>query len=543
MDKFIETYSREARSWSELLQQAARYNAETNVANHIDEDVRNSVFNNPDYQGRFPAMESLAGGNLQYAEAPWLHGAFPAFAGWSAGSFTHPWFGTEAEQTTKATHFLSVPAEYKCPIYWFSFEDNCVYEGTAKYDCVDKTKILYNMHNTMYCAPKHISFILKWRKVTRPVKRGVYLQGAVEIISWIQNPYYRKYLIDVCSKVTSDKYGGSQQEIIGEGAAFIVTHPEIELLAKMRIAGTTSPAMLSKFFDTAYSSHPHRSFYSSRARATDSELSAWNRTFKEGKNLKEIISLPMPLIEYLWNIPDINVWDNVRKMWSLRDCTPDDIIQLLNTRDNVTISKIDEILRAKYQDKPIFSLTTLFNYLNRLDVYQGLSRTEALDLIRDCLAMSRRLEEAPDFIEKDSIEREHRLLMRRQTAVRNEKITQGIKAACTDKFAFENKQFFVRQIRDYDDLKKEGDQQHNCLVWAYDRRVADGTSLIYVIRAKKYPDISLISIELDPTGRFIRQKYLAYNKPVTDKQQLEFIDQWNDFRNNLLDAENVGETA
>ncbi len=41
--------------------------------------------------------------------------------------------------------------------------------------------------------------------------------------------------------------------------------------------------------------------------------------------------------------------------------------------------------------------------------------------------------------------------------------------------------------------------------------IAEGRSLIYVMREKKAPDKSLITIELTPKTHKIRQKLLAYN--------------------------------
>ena len=108
--------------------------------------------------------------------------------------------------------------------------------------------------------------------------------------------------------------------------------------------------------------------------------------------------------------------------------------------------------------------------------------------------------------------------------------------------------YFVRGIRSHDDLLDEANQQHNCVA-AYGSRIANGSSYIYVLREVAKPDKSLITIELSPDGRNIRQKYLeaeiwimavepspygrniiqkylAYNQPVRNRSQSEFIDRW-----------------
>ena len=46
------------------------------------------------------------------------------------------------------------------------------------------------------------------------------------------------------------------------------------------------------------------------------------------------------------------------------------------------------------------------------------------------------------------------------------------------------------------------------------------------MREVAHPDRSLITIEMAPNGKTIRQKYLAYNKPIHNKSQSEFIERW-----------------
>lgn len=72
------------------------------------------------------------------------------------------------------------------------------------------------------------------------------------------------------------------------------------------------------------------------------------------------------------------------------------------------------------------------------------------------------------------------------------------------------------------------EQQHNCVA-SYGQRIAAGQSYIYVMREVAHPDKSLITIELSPNGKTIRQKFLAYNKPIHNKSQSEFIERWTAF--------------
>lgn len=466
---------------------------------------------------------------------------------WCAGS------GSILEATSKGVSIVDnirqyclLPFEGKYPLYWFSKPDNTVYVGECKYDsskCAN-VKVIYEeirfgnkeikQEILDNCADiKDVNFYVHWKKADRPVPKdvsriyltkpvwrdGLYLQSFSEILNWVENPYYRNWINEYVNQ--------QESELAITSLAFLVTRPELEIINKIDINGQKGPTC---FYDLMTGGYCWGNL--------SSMFPQWNRIFKAGTKIKDICSLPTQLIHSLWNNPDLSQWDTARKMITLRGCTPDEIIRLSENRDRVRLNKIDEIIRAKYDDKPIFTIETLLNYINRLDVYQGVYEWEALDLIRDCLSMCRTLNRDPkDVFEKDSIKREHDLLMRSKRNYVDPKIIEGINKSCTDRFAYKNNQYFVRQIKSYEDLVDEGTRQHNCLVNAYSKRIAEGTSLIYVMRSLKNPESSLISIELDPSGQDIRQKYLAYNQYITNPDQLKFIKEWNQFRQKIIESE------
>ena len=85
--------------------------------------------------------------------------------------------------------------------------------------------------------------------------------------------------------------------------------------------------------------------------------------------------------------------------------------------------------------------------------------------------------------------------------------------------------YFVRPITEYDDLLDEAAQQHNCVA-SYADRIAKRQSRIFTMRETAHPEKSLMTIELSPDCRTVRQKYLAYNHPVHNRSMTEFIDRW-----------------
>ena len=430
-------------------------------------------------------------------------------------------------------NYICFPIHYNKPFYWFSLTDKVAYIGEAQI-VLDETKDLTkckkeNEDNYWHKEYYHRScgkLSITWKKVKRTSKSGVYLQPLNDILNYVElvyNTWYAKWVIEKLTTMKKSFYD----------IPFLVTHPELELLSKMCINETTGLPLASTIIEKQEVGYYYTYI-------TDSDRVLWNRNFKDGKNIKEITNLPSNILKFLWKKEDIRTWDAVRKMMELRKCTSDDIIRGFNNNyRGDQLNKIDEILRAKWENKPVFSYTTLLNYLDRLDVNEAITTDCALELIRDSLIMARQINEEPVFIEKDSLKREHDLLMRKQKEIRDEHIIKEIKNHYNDKYYFEDEHYLVRQIRDYDDLMDEGNQQNNCLRYAYAKRIADGSSLIYVMRKKESPDTSLISIEIDPTGEFVRQKYLAYNRTIENKNQLQFLTKWDKFRQKINAKEDI----
>ena len=110
---------------------------------------------------------------------------------------------------------------------------------------------------------------------------------------------------------------------------------------------------------------------------------------------------------------------------------------------------------------------------------------------------------------------------------RDEIISRDMQENCErmKKYNYTEGVYFVRAITSHDDLLDEANQQHNCVA-SYGRRIANGSSYIYVMREVANPEKSLITIELSPNGKTIRQKFLAYNRPIHNKSQSDFIERW-----------------
>lgn len=243
-------------------------------------------------------------------------------------------------------------------------------------------------------------------------------------------------------------------------------------------------------------------------------------------NPKKVFKTSKDIYNTLKNESDLEVWDAYRKLNNSRVISKESIIQAYDYGFSAKdMASAAEILKAKYNDKPIFTWESLNNYLARLDQYEAIDRIEAFHLLTDYLRMCRQLNVEPK-VDGDSLKREHDIMARNVLTIRNEKLSKELEKACSvnKEWDYEEDVFFVRHIKNYDDLIDEAKQQHNCVA-SYAQLIVKDKCRIFVMREKKHPEKSLITIELSPTGA-LRQKRLAYNQPIRNKAQSDFINRW-----------------
>jgi len=457
-------------------------------------------------------LEELDKANL--IEVPFTIELLQTYSRWD--SETHRHLG---DQT------VGLPETINKPYVYFG-EDGEAYQTTInivpKEGAIVRHESLYrNSKVKFYDESDAVLQIEKWKKMTRiSAVDPTCLQSKRVLIDWYQkkNPYgYKWFTEDLRNRPENkDIYNPWSRRSRKFDLPFIMTHPELEQLSKMTFNGAVGLPLLQDLVTT---------------HTTDSDRIMYERLFKPGTKASDIFVLPMNFIKVLWNKDDIKAWDSMRKMVQLRNCTIDDILQCENRRMRTDdYRKIDEVLRTKKLDgTPYFSFTTLLNYLGKIDVNEAIEREEGLVLIKDTIVMARAANQDANF-DTDSLKRTHDVMMRNARVYRNEVTCQKILERCTKKYNFQSGDYFARQIESYEDLIDEGTQQQNCLRYCYADSIANGTTLIYVIRKVADPNHSLISVELSPDGSTVRQQFKAYNKPVIEKSQLDFIEKWNEYR-------------
>lgn len=260
---------------------------------------------------------------------------------------------------------------------------------------------------------------------------------------------------------------------------------------------------------------------------SDSDIDMFNRLTQRGTSLKTIFKTPKAVYSQLKDCGSIRDWDNYRKLVKMGKVNASIIEDIYAMHFSAKeLDYISVILGCKYQGKQVFSFDSLLNYLQRIDQFEAISSAEALPLLKDYLNMCRILEIKPK-IDGDSLKREHdvtaRTLRQKKREINAQKMAEVYQI--NQRYDWERGPFLIRAVKDYDDLIDEAQQQHNCVASYYDSIISQ-KSRIFLMREKAHPDISLVTVELSRDCKQIRQKYLAYNRPIHNSAQTDFLNSW-----------------
>lgn len=282
---------------------------------------------------------------------------------------------------------------------------------------------------------------------------------------------------------------------------------------------------------------------SKRYSYTAATMESFNRLVQPGRNLKEIFKTSKAVYSLLKDEVKLKVWDEYRKFDKFGRIQPAAMRRFYESGewiDDRELSEFQKILGAKYRGKTVFTFESLENYLHRLDQYEAISPIEALPILRDYLQMCKQLEMKPK-IDGDSLKREHDIAARLCREKYDERMSEKMEKACEDlsRFNYEEKLFIIRGVKSYDDLLDEAKQQHNCVA-SYAELISRGKSFIYFLRQKSAPNKSFVTVEIEIAENmpYIRQKYMAFNRPVRNKAATEFLNRWlKVVRNRIADSE------
>lgn len=264
----------------------------------------------------------------------------------------------------------------------------------------------------------------------------------------------------------------------------------------------------------------------------------FNRLCGPGTSPKDIFKCSKAVYNVLKNEGNLDIWDTLRRL-EKKDCITGDTVLMvyqMGLRPK-ELELVNSILGQKHNGRPVFTFTSLVNYINRLDMYEAICSSEAFVLINDYLHMCHQLG-MPPRVDGDSLKREHDIAARLCREKRNQIMEQKMKERAEQekreieegnskmaRATYRENVFFVRPITEYNDLLDEAIQQDNCVA-SYAERIAEGKTRIFTLRETAHPEKSLVTIELSPDCKTVRQKYLTHNQVIRNKAINDFIDRW-----------------
>lgn len=257
------------------------------------------------------------------------------------------------------------------------------------------------------------------------------------------------------------------------------------------------------------------------------------------KKLHQIIGAPREFIsmmrEYGWALDGDNL-SKISDLFGKGERTKNKAMDLLryaieNNVVNEVWNNIDKLLFLIQAYN--YNIETLINYVYVVcPMYQGLTNpNEVLTILKDYIQMSESLGYRFDKY-PNSLKLSHDVKMVNYRTIQNQRDYAEFENAVHEygDLIFQDKKYQVLIPRTPKDLVKEGSSLNHCIA-SYKGRVIQGNSLIFFVRERKTPNVSLVSVELNKYYQMVQARGMN-NRPVTTGEQ-EFINKWLEFVHNV----------
>lgn len=334
------------------------------------------------------------------------------------------------------------------------------------------------------------TFVDEWRPVDG-LSLGTFINPKKQLIEIIrkQNPYRA----DMASRIN---YPG-----------FLLMQPELEQLKK---AGyLIADNVLQKGF------------------SNQKEIDSLRSILNNGSNLKQIFRMDKNVYRLLKEETNCNMWLLYCFMYRTCKFTRENIAYCVSNKFSY-----DEICIILSILKYGISFVKVVHYIERVlgtTPAQYENRKICLQEFDDALKMAKELNIKYNF-GRYNLKDQHdkfSVLIRERT---QKNLQDGFRQHYENwtPFAKKNNIFFIRPIEDQEELNREAAEQNNCVA-SYAQDIADGDSAIFVMRRNEEPDKSYATIEINPETGVVEQALLGENKPIEDKEALDFLTKWEKF--------------
>lgn len=259
-------------------------------------------------------------------------------------------------------------------------------------------------------------------------------------------------------------------------------------------------------------------------KSAKSNFSMFERCFKNGKSIKEIVRMPESFAKLIKNA-SLKEFNNWRIFINKYYPSLESFKKILEfSFDAGQVDLLKQILSYGY-----YEVDTLINYLERCDMFQAIRPEDALLLIRDYHKMAKDMGVEPNT-RSNSLKREHDVMARNYVVSISEEDQAAFakKVPLFKELEYEGKDFIVIAPERASDIIMEGKNQNNC-VGSYLSLVINGDETIMFMRRKHNPLKSYVTISINRETLELKQAYERCNHSIRDFAAKEFLYEWMEY--------------
>ncbi len=270
-------------------------------------------------------------------------------------------------------------------------------------------------------------------------------------------------------------------------------------------------------------------------RYTAKDAALFEKCFKDAKTINQITSLTKgqwsQLISFRLNLKEWSWLKGVLSTYKIDDVNVAPLVRMMIRGEESFCKSFMKIVKCTSNGKPAYDADQLIRDLINDHGNTEMPSHRACIYLADYIRLCERNRMEPVYRSEHLIE-EHDMMVivaQEKRQQKNDEETQKIydrRYQELSKYLYESSELAVILPMRFSDLIYEGRNNHNCVGSLYVSRYQDGTSNIFFIREKKHPLQSYITVELNASCEKTIQAFYSYNRRITDKRDLQFIDDW-----------------
>ena len=264
----------------------------------------------------------------------------------------------------------------------------------------------------------------------------------------------------------------------------------------------------------------------------------------DGKNICDITGLKKAYVQILRdNIKSIDLFVETKDFLKKHPVSPQQLnrfISLVKSNNRiivntdstiqVSLSIIDDLLSIEFNNRHLYTFSTLLNYIEKQSVEQGYNQMRIfLSTLLDYIKMCIDLNIMPD-IKTKNLQREHNITVVQYNQLEDEQANKKYNKEFDKQYQklkqyeYHDSRLEVIAPKTPKDIIEEGRNNHNC-VGSYVESHASGKSYIFFIRKLDNLEKSYITVELDNNLSKVKQAFYSYNKELNTTDNT-FIKNW-----------------